>query len=558
MLAAIITASRHSPSTDARWLFLSYKGKGNIMKEMLSLDRRNFLKAAAVATASIAAAGSLAACSPGQQGADQAKDAQASDSDTASAPTDIVETYDADVCIIGAGSSGLAAAVQSGLNGNKTIVLEATAETGGGATGIEGVFGVGSKLQAEMGIEVHTGDVMNDELRASQFRANGPAYRDLITASGPNIDWLMEQGVEFENVSEYGEIGVNSTFQAFHWFKGGRGRTGYVPQMTAKAEEVGAEFLFNTTGESLIVEDGVVKGVYAANSDGHIQINAKAVILADGGFSANDDLLVERGFDPEQIVLIGMPTSLGDGLTMAMRDAGAKDTMAESAFAMTNTVGTLDPMGSLTFVICFGGPFLWVNENAERFVDENLASENMEIQCQPTLNFEQTYMVFDQAIFDSLTGGDAELAAMWDEQVAENTNQDIYKADKLEDLPENLGLDKEAFMESVNRYNELCEAQDDKDYGKDPSLMVKIETGPFFLCRFHYALLVTFGGVLANRKFEILDNDKQPIPGLYAAGVNSGHNLWRNVYTINVGGGANANNINSGRGAANSATEYIG
>lgn len=524
------------------------------MKETIRLDRRNFLKAAAFATASVAAAGGLAACSPAQQDQNDAQETTSS----ADTPTDIIETYDTDICIIGAGSSGLAAAVQAGLNGNRTLVLEATGDTGGGATGIEGVFGVGSKLQAEMGIEVHTGEVMNDELKASQFRANGPAYRDMITASGPNVDWLMEQGVEFENVSEYGEIGVNSTFQAFHWFKGGRGKTGYVPQMTAKAEEVGAEFLFNTTGESLIVEEGVVKGVYAAVSDGHIQINAKAVILADGGFSANDELLIERGFNPDQITLIGMPTSLGDGLQMAMRDAGAKDTMAESAFAMTNTVGTLDPMGSLAFVICFGGPFLWINENAERYVDENLASENMEIQCQPTLNFENTYMVFDQGIFDSLTAGDAELATLWEEQVSKNTNQDIFKADTLEDLPENLGLDQAAFMETVTRYNELCDAKDDRDYGKDPSLLVKIEQGPFYLCRFHYALLVTFGGVLSNRKFEILDNDKSPIPGLYAAGVNSGYNLWRNVYTINVGGGANANNINSGRGAANSASEYLG
>ncbi len=525
--------------------------KGVVMKEIVSLDRRSFLKAAAFATASAAAMGGLAACSPSGAAPEAAK------SEGSQVPTDIKQTYDTDICIIGAGSSGLAAAVQAGLNGKKILVLEATGATGGGAVGIEGVFGVGSKLQAERGIEVHTGNVMHDELKASQYRANGPAYRDMITASGPNVDWLVEQGVEFENVSEYGEIGVNSTFQAFHWFKGGRGKTGYVPPMTAKAEEVGAEFLFNTTGESLIVEDGVVKGVYASNDEGHIQVNAGAVILADGGFSANDDLLVERGFDPEQIVLIGMPTSLGDGLQMAMRDAGAKDTMAESAFAMTNTVGTLDPMGSLAFVICFGGPFLWVNEQAERFVGEDLASENMEIQCQPTLNFENTYMVFDQAIFDSVTAGDAELASVWEEQVSDNTNKDIFKADKLEDLPGNLGLDEATFMETVNRYNELCDQGDDRDFGKDPAQMKKIATGPFYLCRFHYALLVTFGGVLSNRKFEVLDNDKNPIPGLYAAGVNSGYNLWRNVYTINVGGGANANNINSGRGSANSATDYL-
>ncbi|MDR2381758.1 MAG: FAD-binding protein [Bifidobacteriaceae bacterium] len=523
------------------------------MKNLVSLDRRNFLKVGAFVTASAAAVGGLAACSPSAKKEEE----EAEKTEEPQIPTDIKQTYNTDICIIGAGSSGLTAAVQAGLNGKKVLVLESTGSTGGGAIGIEGIFGAGSKLQAERGIEVHTGNVMHDELKASQYRANGPAYRDMIAASGPNIDWLVDQGVEFENVSEYGEIGVNSTFQAFHWFKGGRGNTGYVPQMTAKAEEVGAEFLFNTTAESLIVQDGVVKGAYAAGEDGYIQVNAGAVILADGGFSANDDLLIERGFDPDQIVLIGMPTSLGDGLQMAIRDAGARNTMAESAFAMTNTVGTLDPMGSLAFVICFGGPFLWINDQAERFVGEDLASENMEIQCQPTLNFEHTYMVFDQAIFDSVTGGDAELASIWEEQVTDNLNEDVFKADNLEDLPGKLGLDQAVFLETVNRYNQLCDEGDDRDFGKDPALMKKIETGPFYLCRFHYALLVTFGGVHSNRKFEVLDTDKNPIPGLYAAGVNSGYNLWRNVYTINVGGGSNANNINSGRGSANSATEYL-
>ena len=87
--------------------------------------------------------------------------------------------------------------------------------------------------------------------------------------------------------------------------------------------------------------------------------------------------------------------------------------------------------------------------------------------------------------------------------------------------------------------------------------MVKIENGPFYLCRFHYALLVTMGGVLTDRKFRVLTADKQPVPGLYATGV-TGAALWRNVYTINVGGGCNANNINSGRVAANDAMEYLG
>lgn len=517
----------------------------------VSLSRRRF-----VCGLSVAAAAAIAAL--GNQRAACANEPQTDETNAASwKPGSVDETIDCDVCVLGVGSSGLTACVQAAQNGLKVIGIEATSATGGGAMGIEGIFAVDSNMQKEMGIEVHAGQVVDEELSSSQYRAAGPNYLDMLRASGPNIDWLQEQGVSFENVSEYGEIGVNSNFKGFHWFEGGRGNTGFVPAMNAKAKELGVTIRLNTTGESLIMDNGKVTGMYCVDAEGkNIRVNAPVVILADGGFSNNRDLLTERGFDPDQIELIGVPTSLGKGLQMAIA-AGGKDTMAESAFACTNTVGTLNPMGDLAFKICFGGPFLWINENAERYVSENLASHNMEIQCQPALNWEHTYMVFDQAIFDAATSGDVDLAATWAEQVEQNTNRDIYKADSLEELPEKLGLDKNAFLETVQRYNALCDEGDDRDYGKNTDLMVKIENGPFYLCRFHYAMLVTMGGVLTDRKFRVLTHEKQAVPGLYATGV-TGAALWRNVYTINVGGGCNANNINSGRVAANDAKEYLG
>ncbi len=470
-------------------------------------------------------------------------------------PETVDETIDCDVCVMGVGSSGLTACVQAALNGLSVVGIEATGATGGGAMGLEGIFGVDSGMQKEAGIEVHPGEVIDEELSSSQYRAAGPNYIDMVRNSGPNIDWLIEQGATFSSVETYKMPTVNTEFACFHYFDGGNGGTGYVPAMTARAEELGVDVRLNTTGESLILKDGKVAGLYCVDKDGkNIQVNAPVVILADGGFSNNEELLRERGFDPEQVELIGGPTSLGKGMLMA-HAAGGKDTIFESAFACTNTTGTVYPMGMLAFSLCFGGPFLWINDNAERYVNENLGEHNMEIQCQPALNWDHTYVVFDQAILEQALAGDTELAEEWEEQVNEN-NGEVFRADTLEELPEKLGLDKNAFMATVERYNELCDAGDDRDYGKAAEDMVKIENGPFYLCQFHYALLITLGGVLTDRNFRVMTADKQPIPGLYAAGA-TGAALWRNVYTINVSGGCNANNINSGRVAANHAAEYL-
>ena len=84
----------------------------------------------------------------------------------------------------------------------------------------------------------------------------------------------------------------------FHWFEGGTAATGYVPQMTARAEELGVDMRLGTKAQSLIIEDGKVKGFYATDSDGNdIQVNAKAVILACGGYAQNEEYMTRRGWN---------------------------------------------------------------------------------------------------------------------------------------------------------------------------------------------------------------------------------------------------------------------
>ena len=227
-----------------------------------SLSRRKFVCGFSVATATAIAA--MGASRPAY-----ADEPAVSGEEAASwVPDTVDETVDCDVCVLGVGSSGLTACVQAAANGLKVVGIEATGATGGGAVGIEGVFAVDSSMQKEMGIEVHSGKVVDEELSSSQYRAAGPNYLDMLRASGGNIDWLQEQGVTFENVSEYGEIGVNSDFMGFHWFEGGRGNTGFVPAMNAKAEELGVDIRLNTTGEALIMEDGKVAGMYCVDADG--------------------------------------------------------------------------------------------------------------------------------------------------------------------------------------------------------------------------------------------------------------------------------------------------
>lgn len=281
----------------------------------VKLSRRGFLGLTA-AGALVAGAG-LAGCS-----SQEPKAATASDEAEGYTPGTIVETIDTDIVVVGLGMSGLSAAVQAANNGDAVVGIEATGVTGGNGIGVEGIFAVGTDMQKKAGIEIEPVEVVQTELEEAQMVTDGALWKKLVQSSADNVSWLMEQGVQFSGVvDDYLGSGIVS---GFHWFEGNIASEGYIPQMTQRAEELGVDMRFNTPAKALITENGKVVGVFAHNQDGgDIQINAKAVILATGGYAQNQKFMEERGFNWENIVYGGTPGHNGDGLTMAL-EAGAR------------------------------------------------------------------------------------------------------------------------------------------------------------------------------------------------------------------------------------------
>lgn len=118
-----------------------------------------------------------------------------------------------------------------------------------------------------------------------------------------------------------------------------------------------------------------------------------------------------------------------------------------------------------------GGPFLWVNQNGERFVDENLGEANFELQTVPGRNQKKMFTVFDSAIFEKWATGrgiDAnEALGIFKESLASNEADSFYSANSVEELAAKAGIDEKAFADTVERCNELCARGIDEDPGKD-------------------------------------------------------------------------------------------
>lgn len=508
---------------------------------MESIDRRTLIKDAAVAAGAAAiGAGTVASAVAEEVGPFACEPA---------------EVLDCDVVVCGTGIAGMAAIVQAAQNGASVIALEAASAPGGNGALIGGCFAHGSSLQREQGIDFDFPSIIANEMKATAYRVDGRLWRDLYDKSGANLDWLIENGVKFSGqVDDYGTGGIKS----MHYFEG-RGGEGYIKPMVAKAEELGAQIVYEAKAEHPVVVDGKIAGVYAQRPDGSwIQVNAKAVILATGGYGADFDMVARIGYNPDNLWYFGVPTNDGGGWRIAM-EMGAKDftyNSADNAHAYIRAMPheRPDQMPNCGLSMC--GYLVWINQDCKRFVREDCGMSNFCQQNPPRWNQKEWYFVFDTEQYKAacpMYGVDPdEGMKIMEESLATNEGDCLYAADTIEELAAFFDLDADALVEEVEKYNKYCEQGFDEDWCKDPMFMMPLANPPYYITKPETLFLMTIGAVFTDINGQALDNNNDPIPGLYAIGVD-GCMLYRNVYTIDVPASCCGNSVNMGRNAANHA-----
>lgn len=536
----------------------------------MELKRREFIAGAAVAGLSAFACG-LAGCAAPR--GNDAPAAQSTDSGDKPEAFEAAETVETDIVIVGAGISGLAAAVQAGHNKDRVIVLEAS-PTPGGAGGVEGIFGWNSPIQRELGIDFSKSEVLTAEVKKNNYVTDGERWNDTIKASGENIQWLLEQGAEFTGVVD--NYHDTCLYDTFHWWKGGHASEGYISPMLAKAEALGVTFRTKTRAKALIVNESTVTGLYAELEDGSIlQVNAGAVVLAAGGFVGNTELLLsqmnitERDMAKKCLEVAALMNRVGDGVLMA-RDIGAQlypNTCMEGWSQPANLpigdasmyhgtpVGDSGLMYDFLSPLLFAGTSIWVNENAQRFIDESSALTEIERTFPARKYYKDHYQIFDQATLDTFIGDDAAVESAF-KQLRELNPDSILESNEIEGLGDLVGIDAAALASAIEEYNAYCAQGADDDFAKPAEFLAALEHAPYYVYRNEICGDATMGGVCVDRSFRALTPQKDPIPGLYIIGVD-GCMLYNGVYSISIGGTACCNSINSGRTSVNHAHDYL-
>lgn len=526
----------------------------------ISFGRREFLKGA-VAASALVGAGALGGCAASPTASsDEAVHGQSLRSwevvPDPIAESDIAETIDSEVLIIGAGVAGMSAFMSAAEAGAKTILIEKLDTYNG--RGLD-FAAIDTKVQKAAGVAIDKGQLVNDLMKASGYKADGSLIELWADNSGEVFDRLIDMTVgdggavvlgSGSSASADGEDFSTRTYPTDHMFGGlVEGTMGLLGRMEAAGVEAGGQVMYGTKAEQLVTgENGAIAGAIVSKDGSYTQINAsKAVILATGDYGNNPEMveawcpLIERA---EGNVYPNPELNVGDGINMALWVGG---TMQKSAHAaMVHPIFGGGAMSTASY--------LKVNGSGKRFCNENTALPGIS-NMYMTSPGGVVWSVFDSDFetqmpvmsplsnYNNNTAGP--LTQFFSNGTMDPANPgtptDVVnlcleqgttiQADTIESLAEAMGVPTGAFSQTVDRYNKLVDGGVDEDFGKDAADLQPIKQPPFYASKLTAKVLVVASGLNVNSEMQVLNAEDNPIEGLYAVGNVMG-NFFANDYPI--------------------------
>lgn len=532
----------------------------------MTIDRRGFVAAGAAAGGVALLAGGLGASPRAAMAQEQSQD------DDLLAGVGVEEgadlsgaRYDVDVVIAGSGAAGVSAAVEAGELGLSALLVEASGVFGGSTAFAEGVLGMNTRYQQEQGISNDIDACVAQEIEGSSYLANIDLVRGFISNADDNIQWLEDNGVAF--IEPPNTLNPLNTFQHFY---DGQGAT-MVASMIDKAESLGVTCLTGTRAMRAVMEDGAVAGVVAADGDGEFVIKAKALVLATGGFIQNPALFDEKFpfYPSSRIMSTAAAHHLGDGYAISTAAGGDTHGVCSPGWVWAG-LKSFDIHSQISCAAC-NQPYLWVNDQGERFVSEDLLLKFSTV-CNAILSQRRVFSIMTQDEVDRLmndgcqvgwgsyifTGEKLEdLQNQLDEAIQEQP-EGFYYADGVEELAGKTGLDPATLRETVEHYNEMVAAGVDEDFGKAAQYLHEVPTdGRMYAFELMANATNLTGGVVINGSCEVITADGEAIPGLYGAGADCS-GLTGFIYVSTLGGSKQSFSVYTGRTAVRSAAAYIG
>ena len=492
-------------------------------------------------------------------------------------------TVDADVVVVGAGGAGMTAAITAAAEGKSVVILESQSMVGGNSVRATGGMNAGKTVyqdENEFGESAGVEKTLktaaekyadNETITAlaktvseqwAAYQANPTGYFDsvelmeldtMIGGKGINdpelvetlcansadaIDWLDEHGITLHNVSSFGGASV----KRIHRPVNAEGKTVSVgsymiPLLQENCEKAGVKMMLDTTATEILTDaNGAAVGVKATGASGEtVTVNAKAVVLASGGFGANLDMVVKYKPELKGFMTTNAAGIQGQGIEMAEAIGAATVDMDQIQIHPTVEANT----AALITEGLRGDGAILINEEGQRFIDE-VGTRDVVSAAEIAQTGSYSWLVVDQAMVDASSVIQGYIKKGY--TVTGATYEELGKA---------MGVDAAAFAETMEKWNGYVEAKNDPDFGRT-SFANPLNTAPYYAVKVTAGVHHTMGGLKINANTEVLNEKGEVIPGLFAAGEVTG-----GVHGANrLGGNAVADFTVFGRIAGAAASDY--
>lgn len=446
--------------------------------------------------------------------------------------------YETDVVIIGAGGAGMTAAIEAFDAGANVILFEKMAFPGGNTVRSKGGLNAAeTSTQKEMKITDSVKDFYEDTMKGGKNINNPEVVKYFTENSAETVEWLKGIGMDLNDVG----AGAGAKNPRMHRPTGGISIGGVlVKTLAGNVEKRNITVLYRTEAQSLVINDGKVEGVKAKdlvrNED--LEISSKAVVIATGGFAANEELYTKYRKDLKGFITTNHPGADGSGIVMAEK-AGAE--LVDMKYIQTNPTVEQSKAEVISESVRGNGA-IFVNKKGVRFISEMETRDKLSavILEQPE---EYVYIIFDQGLRERMKA------------VEEMDQIGILITGKdLKELAAKISVEPKVLEDSVAKWNGYVKNGKDEEFGRTTGMKFVLEKGPFYAIPVAPGVHHTMGGIKINSKTEVLGKDNKAIKGLYAAGEVTG-----GVHGANrLGGNAVADIIIFGRQAAKQSVEYIG
>ncbi|OCG63241.1 flavocytochrome c [Gilliamella sp. wkB18] len=441
-----------------------------------------------------------------------------------------------DVVVVGSGGAGLAAAIQAYDLGANVIIIEKMPVIGGNTNKASaGMNAAETKFQKLKGI-VDSKDLFYKETLAGGKNKNNTDLLRYFVDNAPNaINWLDDNGIELSGITTTGGMSIDRT----HRPANGAAVGGFlISGLVKNINKRGIEVMLETSVTEIITENHKVVGVKILEEDGSSQtIKTKAVIIATGGFSANEKMVEKYRPDLKGFVTTNHKGATGSGIVILEKLGAGTVDMGEIQIHPTVEQTT----SYLISESIRGGGAILVSQSGQRFINELDTRDKVSAEIIK-LPEHYSYILFDQQIRDE------------NKNVEEYVSHELVtQANTIEELAQKLSIDSKTLTRTVARYNQFAENKKDEDFGRTTGMRHPINKGPFYAIKIAPGVHHTMGGVTINTQTQVLDTHKKVIQGVFAAGevVGGIHGANR------IGGNAVADIIIFGIQAGKKATDYI-